>query len=69
MADKLRMFLDEKAWDIAGKNLSLERFIEMNYGFIMEGPVSYKVISRNAGVGWDMELTGFFKTIEEKFNG
>ena len=69
MVDKLRIFLDKKAWDRAGKNLSLERFIEMNYGFIMERPLSYKVLSRTKGVGWDMELTGLFKTVEEKFNG
>ena len=69
MVDKLRIFLDEKAWDAAGKILSLERFVEMNHGFIMEGPMSYKVLNRTRGLGWDMELTGFFKTVEEKFNG
>lgn len=69
MVDKLRMFLDEKAWNNAGKNLSLGRFIEMNYGFIVEGPMSYKVLSYTKNTGWDMEFTGFFKTIEEKFNG
>ena len=69
MVDKLRIFLDKKAWDRANKDLSFTSFVEMTSGFTMEDPMSYKIINYIAGVGWDMELTGFFKTVEEKFNG